>query len=44
MAVDGFRGSEINCADCLRLTVGTREENAAFLEMLVKVAEEKGVV
>lgn len=39
------RGSEMHCADCLRVTVGTRQENEAFLELLKDTIEQllKGV-
>lgn len=40
MADDGvvvrFRGNELHCKDCLRITVGTPEENAKLLELLKK--------
>lgn len=29
-----FRGNELHCNDCLRVTVGTVEENNRFLELL----------
>ncbi|KAG5177008.1 histidinol-phosphate transaminase [Tribonema minus] len=29
-----FRGNELHCTDCLRITVGTAEENAKLLELL----------
>lgn len=29
-----YRGSEPNCAECLRVTIGTKEENEAFLKEL----------
>eukprot|EP00128_Syssomonas_multiformis_P010370 Colp12_sorted_trinity150504_noHs@1715 len=42
MADDGvvsrYRGDQIHCKDCIRLTVGTKEENDAFLELLKKTA------
>jgi histidinol-phosphate aminotransferase len=31
-----FRGTETHCNDCLRVTVGTREENMAFMDLLKK--------
>mmetsp|Transcript_11468 Transcript_11468/g.19058 ORF Transcript_11468/g.19058 Transcript_11468/m.19058 type:complete len:376 (-) Transcript_11468:226-1353(-) len=31
-----FRGSEIHCSECLRVTIGTEGENKKFLELLVK--------
>jgi histidinol-phosphate aminotransferase len=39
-----YRGTEMHCEDCLRVTVGTREENDKFLSLLVEVAGELGVV
>lgn len=29
-----FRGNELHCKDCLRVTVGTPEENKRFLALL----------
>lgn len=29
-----FRGNELHCKDCLRITVGTAEENKRLLELL----------
>ena len=34
-----YRGSEIGCPGCLRITVGTEEENAVALEKLRKTLE-----
>jgi histidinol-phosphate aminotransferase len=34
--VTRYRGTEIHCDECIRVTIGTVEENAAFLEALVK--------
>jgi histidinol-phosphate aminotransferase len=34
-----FRGTQTNCDNCLRATVGTTEENTAMIEHLVKVVE-----
>ena len=34
-----YRGSEIGCQGCLRITVGTEEENAIALEKLRKTLE-----
>jgi len=31
-----YRGSELHCTECLRITVGTSDENRAFLEALDK--------
>eukprot|EP00903_Cladosiphon_okamuranus_P007592 g7365.t1 len=33
-----FRGNELHCKDCLRLTVGTAEENDRMLELLEETA------
>jgi histidinol-phosphate aminotransferase len=33
--VTRYRGTEIHCDECIRVTIGTPEENAAFLEALV---------
>jgi histidinol-phosphate aminotransferase len=38
-----YRGMEPNCDECLRVTVGTKEENKKFIELLKKVATEKGI-
>lgn len=35
-----YRGSEIGCEGCLRITVGTEEENKAVVEKLRKTLEE----
>ena len=37
------RGTELHCTDCLRVTVGTREENDKFLSLLAAVAKELGL-
>eukprot|EP00904_Undaria_pinnatifida_P004237 jgi/Undpi1/13814/HiC_scaffold_9.g03465.m1 len=29
-----FRGNELHCKDCIRITVGTEEENQRLLELL----------
>lgn len=34
--VTRYRGTEIHCDECIRVTIGTPDENKAFLEMLVK--------
>jgi len=34
--VTRFRGSEIHCNECIRVTIGTPEENEKFLELLQK--------
>ena len=34
-----YRGSEVHCKDCLRVTVGTREENEAFMRALKRECE-----
>lgn len=44
MADDGivvrYRGNELHCEECLRITIGTEEENKACLEMLQKTYNE----
>lgn len=39
-----YRGTEMHCEDCLRVSVGTHQENVAFIDLLVAVAAEMGVV
>lgn len=39
-----FRGNELHCKDCLRVSVGTRDENDKFLTFLQQIASELGVV
>lgn len=34
--VTRYRGTEIHCEECIRVTIGTPDENAAFLDALVK--------
>lgn len=34
--VTRFRGTEIHCENCIRVTIGTEEENAKFLKLLVE--------
>lgn len=38
-----YRGSELHCDDCLRVTVGTHEENIKFLTLLDEVTQSLGV-
>ena len=38
--VTRFRGTELHCDDCIRVTVGTLEENLAFLVALEKTYQE----
>lgn len=38
--VSRFRGKELHCDECIRVTIGTPEENGKFLEMLKSVYEE----
>jgi histidinol-phosphate/aromatic aminotransferase/cobyric acid decarboxylase-like protein len=38
--VSRFRGKEMHCDECIRVTIGTPEENGKFLEMLKSVYEE----
>ncbi len=35
-----YRGNEPHCEDCLRLTIGTADENNQFFEALVEILEE----
>ncbi len=35
-----FRGNEMHCEECIRMTIGSEEENAACLEMFEKVYNE----
>ena len=37
--VTRYRGSEIHCEDCIRVTIGTEEENKKFLDLLVTTYE-----
>lgn len=37
--VTRFRGNELHCSNCIRVTVGTNEENQAFLSMLKETAK-----
>jgi histidinol-phosphate/aromatic aminotransferase/cobyric acid decarboxylase-like protein len=32
--VSRFRGNELHCNECIRVTIGLPEENAKFLELL----------
>merc|ERR1712232_127780 len=34
--VTRYRGTEIHCENCIRVTIGTEEENTKFLDLLVK--------
>jgi histidinol-phosphate aminotransferase len=34
--VTRYRGTEIHCDECIRVTIGTPDENSAFLDALVK--------
>ncbi len=34
-----YRGGELHCKDCIRLTIGRPHENEKFLELLKKTAE-----
>mmetsp|Transcript_22825 Transcript_22825/g.23055 ORF Transcript_22825/g.23055 Transcript_22825/m.23055 type:complete len:366 (-) Transcript_22825:163-1260(-) len=38
-----YRGTEMHCTDCIRVSVGTRAENEKFLNLLVNVATELDV-
>lgn len=35
-----YRGSELHCEECLRITIGTADENKAFLALLEKTFKE----
>ena len=37
--VTRFRGTEIHCEECIRVTIGTEEENEKFLDLLAKTWE-----
>jgi histidinol-phosphate aminotransferase len=37
--VTRYRGTEIHCENCIRVTIGTKEENKKFLELLVQTWE-----
>lgn len=39
-----YRGMETHCEGCLRVTVGTREENDKFLALLASTAQRLGAV
>lgn len=34
--VTRFRGKEMHCGECIRVTIGTKEENETFLNLLLK--------
>ncbi|KAL7501389.1 hypothetical protein ACHAWT_010668 [Skeletonema menzelii] len=38
--VSRFRGNELHCDECIRVTIGTAEENSKFLEKLEEVYKE----
>jgi histidinol-phosphate aminotransferase len=38
--VSRFRGNELHCNECIRVTIGTPDENKQFLEMLETVYDE----
>ena len=38
-----YRGSELHCDECLRVTVGTKQENQTFMKLLKECATELGV-
>jgi len=37
--VTRYRGTEIHCENCIRVTIGTEEENEKFFDLLVKTYE-----
>lgn len=38
--VTRYRGNELHCNECIRVTIGTAEENAKFLALLQKTWDE----
>ena len=38
-----YRGQELHCTECLRVTIGTERENDEFVRGLVEVAERLGI-
>jgi histidinol-phosphate aminotransferase len=40
--VTRYRGTEIHCEECIRVTIGTPSENSAFLDALVKTYSSLG--
>jgi histidinol-phosphate aminotransferase len=34
-----YRGTELHCSECLRVTIGTEEENISFINLLVQIWE-----
>jgi len=34
--VTRFRGNEMHCNECIRVTIGSEEDNKTFLELMVK--------
>eukprot|EP00816_Leptocylindrus_hargravesii_P012864 CAMPEP_0196825220 /NCGR_PEP_ID=MMETSP1362-20130617/92919_1 /TAXON_ID=163516 /ORGANISM="Leptocylindrus danicus, Strain CCMP1856" /LENGTH=366 /DNA_ID=CAMNT_0042205601 /DNA_START=187 /DNA_END=1287 /DNA_ORIENTATION=+ len=38
--VTRFRGNEMHCNECIRVTIGSEEENSTFLELMTKIWEE----
>jgi len=38
--VTRFRGNELHCSECIRVTIGTEDENNSFIEALVKIYNE----
>ena len=38
-----YRGNELHCRNCIRITVGTRNENRVFLDKFREVAADMGV-
>lgn len=35
--VTRFRGNEMHCSECIRVTIGSEEENNTFLELMTKI-------
>lgn len=38
--VSRFRGNELHCSECIRVTIGTPEENRKFLDLITAVYAE----
>ena len=38
-----YRGSEQHCEDCVRITIGTPDENDTFLATLQQTAKQLGI-
>ena len=38
--VTRFRGNEMHCKECIRVTIGSEDENNKFLELMTKTWNE----